>query len=105
MRLRSLALSLVTATATLAVGWSAGRAAPPSPERPTTTATDSAAATLYEPRSEALVELGSACSAPSVVSLHGLDDARDLGALSACRHGDAWSQLVDREQAASQRCN
>jgi len=109
MRPRSLLLSIATVAA-IAVGWSASRAAPPPTARPAATATDSAAApALRELRVDARVDahtdVGSACAAPSVLSMHGTDDGRDIGALSTCRSGDAWSKLADREQAASQRCH
>lgn len=101
MRTRSALLSVATATA-LAIGWgaSASRAAPPVEPRVSATGTDSVAAPA--PR-ESRGDVGSACLAPSVVSMHGADDARDLGALAACGPGDAWSKLAD-EQGASQRC-
>jgi hypothetical protein len=107
MRPSPLLLSLATVTAVLAVGWSAGRAAPPPvSSHPPATATDSSAVALaHDLRSDSASGVGSSCYAPSVLSMHGPDDARDLGALAACRPGDAWSKLVDREQAASKRCN
>ena len=105
MRPSPLALSLVTATAIVATGWSAGRAAPPAVLRPAATAVDSAATAARDLRSDSSASVASACSAPSVVSMHGPDDARDLAALSSCRPGDAWSRIVDREQAAAQRCS
>jgi hypothetical protein len=104
MRLRPLVLSLATATAIVAAGWSAGRAAPPAVQRPAATATD-AAPPAHDLRSDSSPRGGSACSAPSVLAMHGPDDVRDLGALASCRRGDAWSRIVDREQAASQRCS
>jgi hypothetical protein len=106
MRPRSWLFSLATVI-TLAAGWgaTATRAEPPPATRAATIATDSAAAPApREERADGRGDAASACSAPSVVAMHGADDARDLGAIAACRAGDPWSKLADQEQAASQRC-
>jgi hypothetical protein len=47
----------------------------------------------------------SACAAPSVLKLHGADDARDVGVLASCAKGDAWSRIPDLEQKLTLRCD
>jgi hypothetical protein len=47
----------------------------------------------------------SSCAAPSVIRLHGLDDARDPSALAECGPQDEWARIAIREQALSGRCS
>lgn len=46
----------------------------------------------------------SACRAPSVVQLDGLDDARDLSALPRCDPAAPWGRACEVEQPTSDRC-
>jgi hypothetical protein len=101
-------LCLALAALALIAAGSASRAEPPAGPR---TATRAAESELGAAGSPAVVRVDSdpatysACGAPSVLKLHGPDDARDLASLATCGPGDAWSRVADREQAAAYRCD
>jgi hypothetical protein len=104
--LTSPTLPLVAALVAVACGASQSDPAPPL--RPATIATDSAPAMTSpsrEPRVDQDPDSMNACAAPSVLRLHGADDARDAAALDRCSRGDAWAVVPDREQGPSQRCD
>jgi hypothetical protein len=104
-------LCLAVAAVALIAAGSASHAEPPvapAAARPPTSVAESQLASVVPvraPRVDSDPSTYSACAAPSVLKLHGLDDARDLASLATCAPGDPWSRLADREQAAALHCD
>jgi hypothetical protein len=97
----------VAAVALIAAGASHAQPTPVAP-RPSTTAVASdlaPAVPVRELRVDSDPATYSACAVPSVLKLHGADDARDLASLASCAPGDGWAHIADREQAASIHCD
>jgi len=107
MSTRTPLLCLVVATVALIAAGSASRADLPPGPRASTSAADSALAPV-NPVRVARVDSDpatySACSAPSVLKLHGPDDSRDLASLATCAPGDGWARIADHEQSMALRC-